>query len=398
MLVAYGKKRTIDVFRISKEGVQMIASGGLEGLKPFRLPGKKVLIIGRDLYLHLRKRYPPVGSNDLKKIISLEIDDLFPIKNSAHAYRVFEQTSSYTLVDIWAWERSFQEEIVSVFPYTHVVPEEALFVSDEPEIGIRFEDGCSHIVATSPQGYMGSTVIKGNVNPDTVGLFLKSLGKAHDAFSRLVFFDVPDPQILSSLKTLPLDVIVRDVKYPPCIDSLPRAQLKSYAVGGPGVLNILPVVMRCMILLLIGISISLAVTGRNYDRAVIELRKKITKLAGDMAALTTGPKTEDQKDIVKDLQKKLGEGLKPLAVMDMLAGLLPEKASVTRIVINEKNVEVAMAAEDPLGFIREVGKSTLVKSVKLRGSPTKEQVKGVPQTSQDQSKGRYAFTLTVEFK
>ena len=71
MLVAYAGKDSLQIFKISKEVIQKIGSGSVDKVKPIRSLGKKVLIVGRDVYLHLRKRYPPVAAGDLQKIIAL---------------------------------------------------------------------------------------------------------------------------------------------------------------------------------------------------------------------------------------------------------------------------------------------------------------------------------------
>ena len=154
--------------------------------------------------------------------------------------------------------------------------------------------------------------------------------------------------------------------------------------------------MRGIIYLLIGIAVSFVVTGWNYNASVVEINKKINKLSGDMAALASGPKKEDRQDIVEELKKKLAEGASPLTVLDMIAGILPERSNVIRIVLGDKNLEITMQAEDPLSLIKEMGKSDMVKSLKLRGSPTKEPTSN--RAPQDQSKGRYTFTVMVELK
>ena len=360
MLVAYAGKDSLQIFKISKEVIQKIGSGSVDKVKPIRSLGKKVLIVGRDVYLHLRKRYPPVAAGDLKKIIALEIGDLFPLKNPAHSFRVFEGTTSHTLVDIWAWESAFTERIAaSVFPFTHIIPEDA-------------------------------------AKPEHVEIFLKGLGRYGETFKTLIFSGVTDAKAVAALKTLPLEVIAKQREYPACIDSVTSAKLADFALGGSNLADIIPVAMRGIIYLLIGIAVSFVVTGWNYNASVVEINKKINKLSGDMAALASGPKKEDRQDIVEELKKKLAEGASPLTVLDMIAGILPERSNVIRIVLGDKNLEITMQAEDPLSLIKEMGKSDMVKSLKLRGSPTKEPTSN--RAPQDQSKGRYTFTVMVELK
>jgi hypothetical protein len=398
MLVAYAGKDSLQIFKISKEVIQKAGSGKIEDLKPFRSIGKKILIVGRDICLHLRKRYPPVDAVDLKKIVALEIGDLLPIKNPVHALRVFERTTSHTLVDIWAWEGSLTERIAaSVFPFTHIIPEDAAFISKRPEICIETSGGNTYMVASSPDGFIGSTLIKGIVKPEQVEIFLKGLGRYGDAFKTLVFSDDGDTKTAEGLKVLPLEVIARQRGYPACIDSVTSTSLADFALGGTGLSDIIPVAMRGVIYLLIGIAVSFVVTGRNYNASVLEINKKINKLSGVMAALASGPRQEDLRDVFAELSKKSGEGVNPLAAMNMIAGTLPEKSYLSRIVLNDKSLEMTIMSDDPLNVIKEMGKADIVKSLKLRGSPVKEQAKG-PKSATDQAKGAYSFTVTAELK
>jgi hypothetical protein len=398
VLIAYAGKDSLQVFRISKKVIQKIGSGKSEELKPFRSIGKKILIVGRETYLHLRKRYPPAALNDLKKAISLEIDGLFPIKNPAHSFRVFERTSSHTLVDIWAWENAFTERIASsVFPFTHVIPEDAAFISQRPEICVETDGGNTYVVASSPDGFTGSILVKGTVNSEQMETFRKSLGRYGDAFKTLVFSGAGNAKMVEDLKTLPFEIVVRQKEYPACIDSVMNTKLTDFALGGAGFVNIIPVAMRGVIYLLIGIAVFFVVTGRNYNASVVEMNKKISKLSGDMAALASGPRQEDLRDVFTELSKKSGEGVNPLSVLNMVAGTLPEKSHVSRIVLSDKNLEMTIVSDDPLDVIKEMGKAEMIKSLKLRGSPVKEQAKG-PKSTTDQSKGAYSFTVTVELK
>lgn len=398
MLVAYAGKDSLELFRISKKVVQKIGSGSVDQMKPVRSLGKKVLIVGRDVYLHLRKRYPPVAAGDLKKIVALEIENLFPLKNPAYSFRVFEGTASHTLVDIWSWESPFTERIAaSVFPFTHIIPEDAAFISQKPEIYIETDSSNTYIVASSPDGFIGSTLIKGTVKPEQMETFLKGLGRYGDAFKTLIFSGGADTETVAALKTLPFEVVAKQRKYPACIDSVTGTKLTDFALEGSGLADIIPVVMRGIIYLLIGIAISFVITGWNYNTAIAEMNKKIGRLSGDMAALASGPKKEDRQDVVIELKKKLAEGANPLAVLDMVAGILPERSNVIRIVLGDKNLEITMQAEDPLSLIKEMGKSDMVKVLKLRGSPTKDSTGGA-RAPQDQSKGRYTFTVIVELK
>ena len=96
LLIGYWHKGGLEIYRLSTpksqrlfggpgpaEGkITMFASGELDTLKPVKSFGKIVLIVGRDLFLHTRKKFPPASFDDLKKAVSLEIGEMFPLKES----------------------------------------------------------------------------------------------------------------------------------------------------------------------------------------------------------------------------------------------------------------------------------------------------------------------------
>ncbi len=136
MFVGYWHKGGLEIYRTSEGAITMFASGAVDTLKPVKSFGKIVLIVGRDLLLHTRKKFPPASSDDLKKAVTLEIGEMFPIKSPSFSLTVFERTQSYTLADIWAWESSGYDNLKRVFPFTHVLPEDMAFISEEPEISV----------------------------------------------------------------------------------------------------------------------------------------------------------------------------------------------------------------------------------------------------------------------
>ena len=89
MVVAYWHKDGLDIYRfVDKKPVRQ-ASGGLEEIKPIRkIFDKKVLIIGRELLFHTRKRYPPAPIKKLTKAVEIEVKDIFPISKPAFHSRI----------------------------------------------------------------------------------------------------------------------------------------------------------------------------------------------------------------------------------------------------------------------------------------------------------------------
>jgi hypothetical protein len=153
MFVGYWHKGGLDIYRLAKEKVERFASGSLDQLKPVKSFGKVVLIVGRELLLHTRKKFPPASADDLKKAVGLEIGGMFPVKNPSFFLSVFERTEAYAMADIWAWDSSGYDGLKRVFPFTHVLPEDMAFISEETEISvISFEQRISRRLIVQRQG------------------------------------------------------------------------------------------------------------------------------------------------------------------------------------------------------------------------------------------------------
>lgn len=394
MLTAYLHKGGIDIYQVSVgKGVSGIrvdkaASGALGQLKPFKSLGKKLLIVGRDLCLHTRKKYPPASYSDLKKAIQMDIEDIFPIKDPSYFFKIFEKTSAYTLVDLWAWESSEINKIKTIFPFTHIMPEDAAFISDKPEISILINDGIASIVAYSKNGFMGSAVIK-DITRQQIEIFLKGIGRHFEGIKRASIYNAPDSRLADDLKPLVPEVLNKQTwSYPVCIDYTDRLNLKDFRIeaGYADILKNIHTIMRFSLYILIALSVSLFTTSRNYDSSLKEINKKISRVSVDAASLASKAAGEDYRDALNELDEKLKDNMHPFKIMDMLAQRLPDRSYVTRIVLNEKNLELSIVSKEPLNVIKAIGQSEMVNTIKLRGAPMKD------------PKGIYTFSVVAELK
>jgi hypothetical protein len=388
MLVGYLHKDGLEVYRIADGKVEKYAAGTPEQLKPIKSIGKKLLIVGRDLFLHTRKRYPPASEKDLKKAIQSDIEDIFPLKNPSYFFKVFERAAAYTLVDIWAWDSSEINMAKAVFPFTHVIPEDAAFISDEPEISILINDGIASIVAYSRDGFIGSVSVREHIGAQQFDIFLKSLGRYSNSIKRVIIYNDPYSKIVDDLSAFSLEVLNKQSKaYPVCIDYTGRLNLKDFriAAGYDTQKNIF-MIMRALLCSLVALSISLAITAKNYDSSLREINKKIGRVVNDMASLSSKTTGEDR-DIQDELNASLKGNMHPLKVMDMLAHYLPDKSYVNRIALNERKIELTLFSKEPLNVIKAIGQSDMISTVKLRGGPVKDQLSDL-----------YTFTVVAELK
>ncbi|MBI4691170.1 MAG: hypothetical protein HY754_13045 [Nitrospirae bacterium] len=389
MLVAYLHKDGLEVYRTTENKVEKYASGTPEQLKPIKSFGKKLMIVGRDLFLHIRKRYPPASEKDLKKAVLNEIEEMFPIKNPSYFSKVFEKAEAYTLVDIWAWDNSGINGAKAVFPFTHIMPEDAAFISDEPEASILMNNGIASVVAYARDGFIGSVSAREHITSQQFDVFLKSLGRYSNRIKRVIVYNEPYSKIVDDLSDFSLEVLNKQPKaYPVCIDYTGKLDLKDFRIAsGYDTQKNIHIVMRGIIYLLIAVSISLGITARNYDASLKEINKKISRVVNNAASLTSKTTGEDYRDIEDELNENLKGNMHPLKVMDMLARYLPEKSYVNRVALNEGRIELTLSSKEPLNVIKAIGQSEMISTVKLKGAPAK-----------DQFSGSYTFTVVAELK
>ncbi len=383
MIVSYWHKNGIEVYRVKNSELTRIASGNLDTLKPFTGFGKKVMIVARELLLYTRKRYPPTTRENIAKAISIEIRDIFPLESPAYFFRVSEQTATYSLVDIWAWDCSQYEGVRKVFPFTHVLPEDMAFISDEPEISIFEHDGLKHLVASNKNGFIGGLSLR-TLTDDGIEMFLRSLGRHSLEIKRIRLYCALENFSSENFSgTLPV-VNEQQKDYPPCLKNINRLVLKNfrYAREIPFTPSI-KLLLRLIIYFMIIYSFSLFITTENYDSAIQETSKRLDSLTKELTGVGQIKGSDDHSDIINELIEKRKSRIGPLAVMDALAEFIPEGTSITRMILNENNLELSLSSKDPLNVIRNLSGARCVKTVKLKGAPYKAQ-------------DSYNFLLTLE--
>ena len=385
LLAAYWHKDGLDIYRLAGGKIERYASGRPDQLKPVKAWGKKVLIVGRDLLLHSRKKFPPASEADIKKAVQLEIGDLFPLKAPAHFMSISDRTEAYAAADLWAWDGPAYDALKQVFPFTHALPEDMAFKSDEPEISVLGGREETRLLAHGLNGFLGVSTFRGDVTASHVMILLKSLSRHAGEIRRLNFYGAGDTQGLGSL---PFPVVRKEVKpYPSCLEYLERADLRQFRVQGEhGLAGYADVFARAVLYIILAYGLSLFIAGMNYDAAANEVKTKISALAAQMSAIGKGQTKEDYSEAIAELKKNINSSRSPLFVMDTLAKSLPETSSVVRMALNENSLELTLSSKEPLAVIKAVGSAEGIRSVKLKGAPTKD------------ASGIYLFVLSVELQ
>ncbi len=382
MIVGYLKRDGLDFYRIKiNKKTKEVTVSNLKGLSAFSFK-RKVLVLSRDLYLHTTKNYPPASYKDLKRIIENEIKEIFPLKEPSFIFKIFQKTEITYTVHIWAWESSEIASVREKFNYSYVIPEDALFIAEKPEISIFISEK-TNIIAYSKDGFIGSAVLK-EFSIKDFELFTKSIARYINKPNELKIYSAVAEDIYEDLKKYAQELVLySETSYPPCLQYLGITSIKEFKLPFryDVVLKTFYPSLRFAVYFLIAICVYLFISVKNYESAIAKLKKNIEKLGVPVYV-----STDETEQIYEEIQKKTDEFMNPLDLLNSLAEKLPDGAYVIRLSSNEKNLELTLTAKEPLEVIMSISKWEAVKSVKLLGAPTKS------------TPNEYNFRLGIELK
>ena len=377
MRVAYWHKDGLEVYRFIDKKTLLESYGSLDELKPIRrVFGKKVLIVGRELILHTKKRYPPAPVKKLIKAVELEIKDIFPISKPAFYCQVDESSAAFTTLDIWAWDSEPYGRIRGIFPFHFVLPEDLVFSSEVSEIKIFQYRGMTHMLAHSGHRFLGGTSSpEGGIDEKSMERFLSGLGRDRPEIKQIKVYG--DLSFRLKEGEIPNISRVTQGDYPICMDHLAALNLGPFEVKEE--FRLAPKIdflCRVAIYMILGYGLMLHLTTKNYDQKAIEIRQKINAIDTKIFPKGTEQKVEDYSGVIKEVNDKLFTRRSPLKVMDTVAQNLPMGSFITRMALNENNLEVYVSSRDPLSVIKALGGAEGIKTVQLKGSPGKDVVSG----------------------
>lgn len=387
MFVAYWHREGLEIYEYRNGNPVRYASGALDSIKPLRrIFGKKILVVGRELLLFSRKRYPPASKEKLLKALELEIKEIFPLSNPDFYCMVSESSRTSKTLDIWAWESHQYEQLKKIFPFQYVVPEDLLYFSEVPEIKVFKHRGLIHLLAHSKERFlMATSYSEAAIEEREIERFFSGLTQYKEEIKRikiygLPFFQFKDPQKYEILR-------LEDGDYPPCLKELPLRKLKEFKVkAGIHFPSKMDFLFRILIYLILGYGFLLFLSSRNYDQATKVMKENINLLDKKISLnKDITQKREDYSDIITEINEKIKGKPSPLRVMELLAHRLPPESFVNRIILNENHLEISVSSKNPIPVIRALGDAKEVKALRLRGTPTK-----------DGSTGLYNFIIMID--
>ena len=375
---AYWHKGGLEIYRIGRKGTALYASGSLEALQPLRgAVGRKILIVGRDLLIHTRKKYPPASKEKLQKAVALEIDTLFPLSAPAFYCNVFESFASYAVVNIWAWETTAYSRLREIFPFSHVVPEDTAFLSETPEVKIFRHGDTAGIVALSGNRFIaGASWPASRFEERDIEIFLKGLDEYGEEIKKVTVYG----PLLLPLKSIAGFNVSRpaDGRHPPCLDTITALNLRSFKVKGyyrlPGTGDL---ALRVPIYLALGYGLLLLLTLQNYDHKMAEIRQQSAVAEKRIIAVDNATPIEDFSAVSREVKDLLFKHPSPRQALDMLAAKLPPGSFIKRLVLNENNLEITLSSREPLNVIKALGNVPEIKKVALKGAPAKDSATGL---------------------
>ena len=367
----------LEIYRLGSKETKLVASGSLADLQPLRGAfGRKVLIIGRDMLFHARKKYPPAPREKLLKAVSLDVGDLFPLENPAFHCAVFESFAAYTVMDIWAWETDSYTRLREIFPFSHVIPEDRSFIADTPEIKIFRRGQATNVVAVAGERFIaGASYPASGFGRADLEMFFKGLGSYGGEIKKITIHgDIP-----LALEKADLPPLARsaDEKYPPCVASLNSRRLGEFKVGRyrQEWVN-KELLLRLLIYLVLGWGFLQWRTLENYDRVLEKTRQQTAASQKQIAKIVAAPRGEDFSEVSRAVDGLLARRPSPLAVLNMLAQKLPAGSFVKRLVLSENHLEIVLSSKTPLEAVRIIAGVPQVSRVSLKGAPQKDQATG----------------------
>ena len=385
-MAAYWHPDGLDIYRYVNNKPVKIASGSLDELKPIKAVfNKKVLIVGRELLLHTKKKYPPAQEEKLIRALGLELKELFPIAKPAFHAKVYESSTAHTTMAIWAWSSEMYDRLREVFPFTYAVPEDLAYSSDVPELKIFQYRGMTSMLAHSGRQFLGgASSPDSGFNEGDVERFLSGLGKYRS--------DIKQAKVYGSIPFHAKDGEIEEVSrvaqgdYPPCLDYLTDLDLNEFRVKGEFHLSSkVNLLFRVLIYILLGYGLMLFLTVKNYDQTAGEIRKKINSIGSKISLKDTGQKGTDYSEVVREVNERLAAQPSPLKAMRIIARRFPVGSFVTRMVLNENNLELSVSSKDPISVVKALGDAEGVKTARLKGAPIR-----------DMATGMYNFVITME--
>jgi Tfp pilus assembly protein PilN len=389
LMAGYWHQGGLDLYRFEKGRPVKFGGGPLNGLAPVRKSLRKVvLIVGRDRLFHVHKRYPPGPQAKLLQAVHLELGELFPFARPSCHCRMFQASSAYTEVDIWAWDSEPYDQLRKILPFSCVVPEDAMFTSPTPEAYLWTCSGVTVLLAVARNRFLGAVSHPAKTFTEAdIRRFLNNLDAQGTEIRKLRIHGWPTaPPHLADLPDLVIEQ-GRDRPYPPCLDNIPPLNLREFRVRGETLFSLSPeFLFRAAVYLLLGYALFLYLTGNHYERHSLEFQTASRKIDRQILSMESGQEqTDDYTAVRKELNQELTTRSLPLDALNLLAQTLPDGSFLNSVLLSEKTLEISVRTKSPLMVLAALARQKSIRDMRLKG-PLNMEMKD----------GAYVFNVTLE--
>lgn len=325
----------------------------LGGLRITALWTPRVLVVGRENTLHVRKKYPATSDANIAAAVQMEVLEIFPMKRPNFVHRIFDKSPTYTLVDIWAWDASSADNLVADGHFSHVIPEDLVYRADHPALLQWDLSGKQNFLAYDRRGFVGGATVVGVEQEVAKQRFLKSLGPLEEEIQ---------------------EIFVEKTEGPPCLPYLHKIALKGFKVKSKNEwMFSWEMGVRLGAYGLLAYALFLFLSLEKLERPVAELKQTLKVLQQEMldSQDATGDRTDDQKTVQR-IQEWLQNRVSPLKVMNLLSEHLPQKDYLIRLAINKEKFTLTVSGKDPLKVINALSTVEQFKKINLKGFPQRE--------------------------
>lgn len=383
MLIYYVTPEKRALYQIKGKNLTIPISRPPRGL--FSLFEKKILILGKEDVYFLKKRYPLLPERELKKAISNEVYELFPLKEPSFLYQIGKKGDTFCEVNLFAWEFSLESSLKKEFPFDYLIPEELLFLFEDLTLSILNKGERHLLVLSQGRKFLNSLLIKNPTSQDFL-LFLKASGVDDKEVKQVISFGGKETEILSLLpQALKPKLKIRgtfEKEFPSLIANL---NLKPFKKKREITLNpesILLSTARVFLMSVIALQLNLLFTSWEYDRAIQDLSKELKRLdeplkkriPSSSKELSKIKEDEEKLQALRELKEELEEekskGVSDgLILLTEVAKLLPDGSKLNSFSLKEKKLTLSLTAKDFFETLTIFRKSTLCKDLRLTGAP-----------------------------
>lgn len=362
----------------------------LTRLFPLSLLIPRVVLLGKEYYFAIKKRYPPLPWGDLKRAVSYEIEELVPLREPTFTIYPVRREENFTELFIFAWDRSLTETLSESFRAGYILPEELLFQAEDPTLFIIERAPRIILILSSERRLLGSFITDLPPSPDTVRNFLRGNRVDETTIKRVYFYSCTsgNPTYLPGVL---FPVLTRRDSYLPELPRLLRGiSLRNYRIRAEKGLSLRPIPARELSFLLLCGLISyeayLLFSLWEYRQAYLHLSEIAVK--NPLQRNETAKRDPRAQLLQEEFEEHaLHSAGFVMPLLNELTALLPEDSRITGLKLQQGHLTLSLECGNYSSPLLALRKSPRFSDLRLTRTPALN-----PQTN------RYTLEISIRLK